>query len=65
MDEDGLAGVLDEVIAQHHGAWEKFVSGDDKVQGALIGQVMRQTKGKANGEAVAAELNRRRRAVTA
>ena len=41
-------------------AWEKYVGGDDKAVGALVGAVMKATKGKADGKAVTALLRARR-----
>ena len=64
MDEGALSEVIDRVVAESPVEWDKFLSGDDKVQGALIGQVMKATRGKANGAAVSAELARRRAGAT-
>ncbi len=36
------------------------MGGDDKALGALVGEVMRATKGKADGKAVTAALAARR-----
>jgi aspartyl-tRNA(Asn)/glutamyl-tRNA(Gln) amidotransferase subunit B len=44
------------------GAWEKYVGGEDKAVGALVGSVMKATKGKADGKAVTALLEQRRAA---
>jgi aspartyl-tRNA(Asn)/glutamyl-tRNA(Gln) amidotransferase subunit B len=60
MSEDSLVAVLDEVIAANPGEWGRYREGDDKLAGFFTGQVMRATKGKADGKAVAAELRRRR-----
>jgi aspartyl-tRNA(Asn)/glutamyl-tRNA(Gln) amidotransferase subunit B len=55
-----LGAVVDEVIAAHPGEWERFVGGDDKLQGFFTGKVMQATSNKANGKEVVAELRRRR-----
>ncbi len=55
-----LAGVVDRVISENPGEWQRFCDGDDrerkKMQGFFTGQVMRATKGQANGRDVAALL---------
>ena len=60
MDAGALAGVVAEVVEAHPVEWEKFVSGEQKMAGVLTGEVMRVTRGKANGASVAAELARLR-----
>ncbi|MDA8290145.1 MAG: Asp-tRNA(Asn)/Glu-tRNA(Gln) amidotransferase subunit GatB [Actinomycetota bacterium] len=55
-----LEAVLDEVVASHPAEWERYVGGDDKVAQLLTGLVMRATRGRANGKAVAAALASRR-----
>ncbi len=60
MDAGALRTVVEQVVADHPAEWEKFLSGDPKVQGALIGAVMRATQSKANGKAVTEELVRLR-----
>ncbi len=57
---DSLRTVLDEILAGHPDEWARFCAGEDKLQGLFTGEVMRETKGKADGKAVAAELRRRR-----
>lgn len=63
MADDELEALLDRIIADHRGEWERFVLGDDadrkKMQGFFTGQVMRATKGQADGRAVAESLARR------
>jgi aspartyl-tRNA(Asn)/glutamyl-tRNA(Gln) amidotransferase subunit B len=62
---DALSAVLDEVIAAHPDEWRRYVEGDEaqqkKVAGIFVGQVMRITSGRADGQVVMAELQRRRR----
>ncbi|HUY30510.1 MAG TPA: Asp-tRNA(Asn)/Glu-tRNA(Gln) amidotransferase subunit GatB [Acidimicrobiales bacterium] len=57
---DELAGVVDDVIAAHPAEWERFLGGESKVAQLLTGQVMKATKGRANGRAVAEALEARR-----
>jgi aspartyl-tRNA(Asn)/glutamyl-tRNA(Gln) amidotransferase subunit B len=56
MGDDALAGVVDEVIGTSPDEWQRFVEGDDAARGKLtgffVGQVMRATKGQADGKAV-------------
>ena len=58
-----LAGVVDRIIAEHPGEWQRLCVGDDrerkKMQGFFTGQVMRATKGQANGRDVALLLEER------
>ena len=55
-----LAGVVDRIIAEHPDEWLRLCGGEDrerkKMQGFFTGQVMRATKGQANGRDVAALL---------
>ncbi|HAF66376.1 MAG TPA: Asp-tRNA(Asn)/Glu-tRNA(Gln) amidotransferase subunit GatB [Bacillota bacterium] len=47
-DEESIARVVDEVIAQHSSVVEEIKAGKTKALGFLVGQVMKRTKGKAN-----------------
>ncbi len=47
-DADLLGEVLDKVIAANEKAVEEFRSGKEKVLGFLVGQVMKEMRGKAN-----------------
>ncbi|MHB1517353.1 MAG: Asp-tRNA(Asn)/Glu-tRNA(Gln) amidotransferase subunit GatB [Acidimicrobiales bacterium] len=64
LSDASLASVVDEVAAAHPAEWERYRTGDDedvkKLTGYLTGQIMRATGGKADGKAVAIELQRRR-----
>ncbi|HTW99629.1 MAG TPA: Asp-tRNA(Asn)/Glu-tRNA(Gln) amidotransferase subunit GatB [Acidimicrobiales bacterium] len=60
LDASALDSVLDGVIAANPAEWGRYLAGEDKVAGFLSGQVMRETKGRANGKAVAAALAARR-----
>jgi aspartyl-tRNA(Asn)/glutamyl-tRNA(Gln) amidotransferase subunit B len=46
---DELSGVVDEVIATNPSEAERVRAGDNKVVGFLVGQVMRATRGNADG----------------
>jgi aspartyl-tRNA(Asn)/glutamyl-tRNA(Gln) amidotransferase subunit B len=48
----GLEEVVEAVIRNHPGEWQRYLQGEDKVLQFLIGQVMRETKGKADGSLV-------------
>ncbi|MGE3327183.1 MAG: Asp-tRNA(Asn)/Glu-tRNA(Gln) amidotransferase subunit GatB [Acidimicrobiia bacterium] len=62
MATDALATVVDEAIAANADAWAKVLAGNEKAIGAITGAVMKATKGKADGKAVAALLAERRAA---
>ena len=53
-DESQLAAVLDEIVAANPEEADAYRAGDDKVRGKLqgffIGQAMKATQGKANGQ---------------
>jgi len=63
MHDDELAGLVDQLIADNPGEWQRFVEGDDgdrkKMQGFFTGQIMRATKGQADGRAIAELLAER------
>jgi aspartyl-tRNA(Asn)/glutamyl-tRNA(Gln) amidotransferase subunit B len=63
MDTDAVTAVVDGVIAAHPDEWADFVSGDDKARGKMtqyfVGQVMKATRGQADGKAVTAILRQR------
>jgi aspartyl-tRNA(Asn)/glutamyl-tRNA(Gln) amidotransferase subunit B len=56
MDTGALETLVDDAIASNQGAWDKFVGGEDKAIGALVGAVMKASKGQADGSAVTALL---------
>jgi aspartyl-tRNA(Asn)/glutamyl-tRNA(Gln) amidotransferase subunit B len=58
-DAGALESVVDEVIAENAGLADQFRGGKEGVLNALVGQVMKKTKGSANPQ-VAGELLRRR-----
>ncbi len=51
-DTSAIEGVIDEVIAKNPKAVEEYRGGKKKALGALVGQVMKLTKGKANPQIV-------------
>jgi aspartyl-tRNA(Asn)/glutamyl-tRNA(Gln) amidotransferase subunit B len=60
MAEGALRSLVEELISTHPDEWARYRDGDDKLAQFFIGQVMRRTKGQANGKAVVEELNARR-----
>jgi aspartyl-tRNA(Asn)/glutamyl-tRNA(Gln) amidotransferase subunit B len=48
-DEDELGGVVDKAIADNGDAVEKYRAGKKAAIGAIVGAVMRETKGRADG----------------
>jgi aspartyl-tRNA(Asn)/glutamyl-tRNA(Gln) amidotransferase subunit B len=60
LDSSELGGVVATLIEEHPQEWSRFREGDEKLAQFFIGQVMRLTKGQANGKDVIAELQARR-----
>ena len=56
MDTGALEALVDAAIAADPDAWAKFKAGEQKAIGALVGAVMKSSKGKADGKAVTALL---------
>jgi Asp-tRNA(Asn)/Glu-tRNA(Gln) amidotransferase B subunit len=58
------SGALGEVVAtlieENPDEWSRYRDGDEKLAQFFIGQVMKLTKGQANGKEVIAELQARR-----
>ncbi|MEM9652360.1 MAG: Asp-tRNA(Asn)/Glu-tRNA(Gln) amidotransferase subunit GatB, partial [Actinomycetota bacterium] len=56
MDTGELESLLDGIIADHPEEWSRFVDGDEgdrkKLQGVFVGQVMKATRGQADGKVV-------------
>ena len=56
MAGDDLADVVEQVVAENPDAWARYCSGDEaerkKLSGFFTGQVMRATRGQADGAAV-------------
>ncbi len=63
MDGAELEATIDAIIAAHPDEWARFVEGDDKqrrkMSGFFTGQVMKATRGQADGRQVAEILGRR------
>ncbi len=60
MDTAALDAAIDEAIAANPPVWERYLAGEDKMVGALVGAVMKATKNQADGKAVTAALRARR-----
>jgi aspartyl-tRNA(Asn)/glutamyl-tRNA(Gln) amidotransferase subunit B len=60
MDTSELESMVDDAIAAQPDAWTKFCAGEGKAMGALVGAVMKASKGQADGRAVTALLEQRR-----
>lgn len=52
MDHTELESILDRLVADNPDEWQRFVDGDRKVQGFFVGQIMKETKGQADGKVV-------------
>jgi aspartyl-tRNA(Asn)/glutamyl-tRNA(Gln) amidotransferase subunit B len=63
MESGELEGLVDRLIADHPDEWSRFVDGDEadrkKMQGVFVGQVMKATKGQADGRLVNQLLNQK------
>ena len=62
MDTNELESMVDDAIAAQPEAWAKFCAGEAKAMGALVGAVMKASRGQADGKAVTALLEQRRTA---
>jgi aspartyl-tRNA(Asn)/glutamyl-tRNA(Gln) amidotransferase subunit B len=51
-DESGIEAIVDEIIGKNSDAVEKYKAGEAKLMGFFVGQVMKETKGKANPKIV-------------
>jgi aspartyl-tRNA(Asn)/glutamyl-tRNA(Gln) amidotransferase subunit B len=58
-DDDALKRWLDEVIAENPKEAERFAAGERKLQGVLIGAIMKKSKGSADPKRVAQLLAER------
>jgi aspartyl-tRNA(Asn)/glutamyl-tRNA(Gln) amidotransferase subunit B len=63
MGAGAVEALVDEVIAAHADEWQRYVEGDDKARGKLtgffVGQIMKASRGQADGKAVTALLRQR------
>lgn len=51
-DEAGIESIVDDILNKNPDAVEKFRAGEAKLMGFFVGQVMKETKGKANPKIV-------------
>ncbi len=56
LDTSAVEEMVDAAIAAEPGAWQKYCNGEDKALGALVGAVMKSSKGKADGKVITALL---------
>ncbi len=63
MDTGALEAAVEAAIAAHPSEWDQYRTGDPKVRGKLtgffVGQVMKATKGQADGKAATALLQQK------
>jgi len=59
MDQDALAAVVDQLIADNPAEFDRLKNGDQKVTGFFVGRAMKATQGKADGKVVTALLRER------
>lgn len=64
LDSSALSAIVDAVIVDQGQAWAKYCAGEEKALGALVGAAMKSSQGKADGKAVTALLQDRRRSTT-
>jgi Asp-tRNA(Asn)/Glu-tRNA(Gln) amidotransferase B subunit len=60
LSSDSLGASVASLIDQYPDEWTRYRDGDEKLAQFFIGQIMKVTKGQANGKAVIAELQARR-----
>jgi len=60
MDASSLEALVDEALAAQPAAWAKYCDGEEKAVGAIVGHIMKASKGQADGKAVSAILQARR-----
>lgn len=60
MDYSAVEEMVDAAIAAQPDAWAKYCAGEEKAAGALVGAVMKASKGKADGKIVTALLQKRK-----
>ena len=60
MDSGELEGILDGLIEANPDEWGRFCEGDNKLQGFFTGQIMKATKGQADGKVIAQLLAARK-----
>ena len=60
LDTSAVEAMVDAAIAAEPGAWQKYCNGEEKALGALVGAVMKSSKGKADGKVITALLQAKR-----
>ena len=60
MDTSELEAMVDDAIAAQPDAWAKFCAGEGKAMGALVGHVMKASRGQADGKLVTQILDQRK-----
>ncbi len=60
LDTSELEAMVDAAIAAQPDAWEKFCAGEGKAMGALVGEVMKASRGQADGKLVSRLFNQRK-----
>jgi aspartyl-tRNA(Asn)/glutamyl-tRNA(Gln) amidotransferase subunit B len=60
MDTSELEAMVDAAIAAQPDAWAKFCNGEQKALGAIVGHIMKASKGQADGKLVNQLLNQRK-----
>ena len=56
LDTSAVEKMVDDAIAAQLDAWAKYCAGEEKALGAIVGAVMKASKGKADGKVVTAIL---------
>ena len=51
-DDNEIETIIDQVIANNPSQLAEYLSGKDRLFGFFVGQVMKETKGKANPQKV-------------
>ncbi len=64
MDASELESIVEQAIASQPDAWAKYLAGERKALGAIVGQVMKASKGQADGKLVNEIVARRAAAGT-
>ena len=60
MDTSELESMVDDAIAAQPDAWAKFCAGEGKAMGALVGHIMKASRGQADGKLVSQLLDQRK-----
>lgn len=60
LDSSVIEGYLDQVIDLSPSEWNRFLLGEDQLTGFFVGQVMKLSRGKADGKVVTALLHSKR-----